>query len=462
MNSSISNKTDPATLLRNEIEILFTQIRLMELYVKRAQASAAHEADHLRHQHRSELALLRAELEQKEQALAARELDPTRNDFQIELHSLHARLEDIQHTLQERQSTIADLERQLQSRQRDLGDPLEQNQAEAIGQGYTDEMAALRKTIEAKDRSLHELQTVFNNLQTDSNAVINELRGQLDEQQALASQSDFKLKQAKSQITEILEQKTQLELVRKQTERLQSAQAEQMRAGVRAEIELLESQLEQREVELQTKQTLLERYNEEAQKINFEAECMRQRIAEQEATIRRFEEQTASLESERLRQSEAEPVELQLQEKLKTNPLEEDETTTRRREHDLQGATHALLSDAKETHLLLASRNEELMRVKAEMNLLQERAAEIEFSAKLVEESAASENQKMRTEYQAHVALLQAELSQKEWELAEQQARVSGMEQSFNARVQELQTQLAEKQALLENAIGPFGAVNRC
>ncbi|MEX0804243.1 MAG: hypothetical protein WD688_13140 [Candidatus Binatia bacterium] len=348
MNSSISNKTDPAILLRNEIEILFTQIRLMELYVKRAQASAAHEADHLRRQHQSELALLRADLEQKEQALAARELEPTRNEFQIELHSLHARLEDIQHTLQERQSTIADLEQQIQSRQHDLGDPLEQNQAEAIRQGYIDEIAALRRTIEAKDRLLHERQTVFNSLQTDSNAVINDLRGQLAEQQALASQSDFKLKQAKSRITEILEQKTQLELVRKQTERLQFAQAEQMRAGVRAEIELLESQLEQREVELQTKQTLLERHNEEAQKINFAAECMRQRIAEQEATIRRFEEQTAPLESERLRQAEAELTELR------------------------------------------------------------------------------------------------------------------GMEQSFNARIQELQTQLAEKQALLENAIGPFGSVNRC
>ncbi|MPZ78465.1 MAG: hypothetical protein GEU77_18330 [Deltaproteobacteria bacterium] len=348
MNSSISHKTDPATLLRNEIEILFTQIRLMELYVKRAQASAAHEADHLRHQHRSELALLRAELEQKEQTLAARELKPTRNDFQIELHSLHAQLENIQHTLQERQSTIADLERQLQSRQSDLGDLLEQNQAEAIGQGYIDEIADLHRTIEAKDRLLHEHQTVFNSLQTDSNAVIDELRGQLDEQQALANQTDFKLKQAKSRITEILEQKTQLELVQKQTERLQSAQAEQMRAGARAEIELLESQLEQREVELQTKQTLFERHNEEAQKIHFEAEYMRQRIAEQEATIRRFAEQTSSVESERLRQAEAELTELR------------------------------------------------------------------------------------------------------------------GMEQSFNARIQELQTQLAEKQALLENAIGPFGAVNRC
>ena len=348
MNSSTSNKTDPATLLRNEIEILFTQIRLMELYVKRAQASAAQEADHMRHQHQSELALLRAELEQKERALASRQREPIGSEFQIELHSLHAQLEDIQHTLQERQVTIADLERQLHSRQHDFGDPLKQNQAEAIRQGYIDEIAALRETIETKDRLLHERQTVFNSLQTDLNAVINDLRDRLDEQQTLTSQSDFKLKQAKSQITEILEQKTQLELVRKQTERLQSAQSDKMRAGVRAEIELLEGQLKQKEIELQTKQTLLERHNEEAQKIHFQAECMRQRIAEQEATIRRFEEQTAPLESERLRQAEAELI------------------------------------------------------------------------------------------------------------------RLRGMEQSFNARIQELQTQLEETQALLENVLAPFGAVNRC
>jgi len=46
-------KSDPAILLLNEIDILLAQTRLMELYLKQAQATAANENARLHEQYES-------------------------------------------------------------------------------------------------------------------------------------------------------------------------------------------------------------------------------------------------------------------------------------------------------------------------------------------------------------------------------------------------------------------------
>ena len=69
MDQSSFINSDPSILLLNEIEILLAQTRLIELYLKQAQATAANETARLNQQHQTELASLRA-------ALAARENIP--------------------------------------------------------------------------------------------------------------------------------------------------------------------------------------------------------------------------------------------------------------------------------------------------------------------------------------------------------------------------------------------------
>ena len=59
---------DPSLALIND-EILSTQVRLMELYVKQAQATAANESARTQERLQAELAELQAELEQKNRAL---------------------------------------------------------------------------------------------------------------------------------------------------------------------------------------------------------------------------------------------------------------------------------------------------------------------------------------------------------------------------------------------------------
>jgi hypothetical protein len=69
-------------------------------------------------------------------------------------------------------------------------------------------------------------------------------------------------------------------------------------------------------------------------------------------------------------------------------------------------------------------------------------------SATTRNEAAASEDvERMRTEFQAQLALLQAELSQKEWALEEQRASASGMDQQYRDQIEALRRQLARTEA---------------
>ena len=100
--------------------------------------------------------------------------------------------------------------------------------------------------------------------------------------------------------------------------------------------------------------------------------------------------------------------------------------------------------DAEEKHLLLASRNEELVRVKAEMDLLQGQISELNSSSRRIQKSAETECAKMRSEFQAQVAFLQAELSQRDWTLQEREAAQKVVEQGLRAKIGQLELQLAQ------------------
>jgi DNA repair exonuclease SbcCD ATPase subunit len=118
--------------------------------------------------------------------------------------------------------------------------------------GEVEEVAALQGAIEAKDLKLQEREAQFDALEKRLNGAINDLRGHLTEKEILLDQRESDYQQAKTMVTQILEQKIQLETLQKQTERLLSAQAEQIRSGIRAELEALEKQLTATRSELQS------------------------------------------------------------------------------------------------------------------------------------------------------------------------------------------------------------------
>jgi chromosome segregation ATPase len=308
-------------------------------------------------------------------------------------------------------------------------------------QCHIDEVAALQQAIGAKELLLRQRQAAFEALEERLNSTIEQLSADLNEKQTLIGQNEIKSQQAKAEINAIVEQKTRLEMLQKQTERLLSAQAEQIRASVRAEIQSLERQLTEKQSELQ----------------NCEAGAtdLQHRLAEMQLLSETRAVQIEDLKAQNVRLSQEmsrhQPVKLGTGSCASHEPGDGWEPRLHPNNHDSQTAETSggraigsLRRDAEEKHLLLASRNEELMRVKSEMELLQGEVSELKLSGKRFQDSAEAESAKMRTEFQAQLAFLQAELSQRDWALQEGQAAQKVIEQGLRAKIGELEARLAQ------------------
>jgi chromosome segregation ATPase len=118
---------------------------------------------------------------------------------------------------------------------------------------------------------------------------------------------------------------------------------------------------------------------------------------------------------------------LELELKRREVALREREMELRRLDQTLRAEIDALRADADEKRALLQNRNEQLIRVKSELDRLHQRAAELENAAR-EETAAAIANERMRDELKGQVAVLQSQLAQREFELATRQATVDGLE----------------------------------
>jgi chromosome segregation ATPase len=325
-----------------------------------------------------------------------------------------------------------------------------------------DEVAALQQAIGAKELLLREREAAFEALEQRLNSTIEQLSADLNEKQTLIGQNEIKSQQAKADISEIVEQKTRLEMLQKQTERLLSAQAEQIRAGVRAEIQSMERQLIDKGSELQKCQAC--------------AMDLRHRLAEMQLLSETRAVQIEDLKAETVRLSleinRREPVKLgtgsggdhdfghgrepeaasgEISAALDTNSHNSEKAETPAWDEIM-----TLRHDAEEKNLLLASRNEELVRVKAEMDLLQSELSELKSSNKRIQESAKTECAEMRSEFQAQVAFLQAELSQRDWTLQEREAAQKVLEQGLRAKIGQLEVQLEQVKTSTEGPAQEF------
>jgi hypothetical protein len=72
------------------------------------------------------------------------------------------------------------------------------------------------------------------------------------------------------------------------------------------------------------------------------------------------------------------------------------------------------------------------------------------------EAATAAETERMSTEYHAQLALLQAELSQKEWALEEQRAATSSIEQQYRQETEALRKRLADQESKAKEAKDEF------
>jgi hypothetical protein len=126
-------------------------------------------------------------------------------------------------------------------------------------------------------------------------------------------------------------------------------------------------------------------------------------------------------------------------------PLQNQDVSRFEIEQSLREELERLIQQAEEKSQILQTRNDELVTVKAARDALQERLNEILITTAEKENAALAELERMRSEFQAQLALLQAELSQKDWALQEREALSQTLEQNYRHET-DLLRQLLEKE----------------
>jgi len=161
------------------------------------------------------------------------------------------------------------------------------------------------------------------------------------------------------------------------------------------------------------------------------------------AEIDDLKEQLAALNQQRVQ-----PLSVNVPLEKQRHALTRDDDFSRREmEQSLRREIERLVHEAEEKNQILRNRNDELVTVKATVDALQERLSATETTTAGKESAAEVELERMRSEFQAQLALLQAELSQKDWALQEREAMSQSLEQNYRHEIDSLRRRLDEEKS---------------
>ena len=446
------------------------------------------------------------------QEAAQHQLEQARVGFEAQLTELRDLLAQKEQALQERAATITEIDRNLRAQIGDLESHLGGQQA--LLAGRDGELAALRSDLDAKERSLADQRASLTALETERRTLSEALEARLAQSRDLVASKDSELElvrsehaalrdqiaerhaaeiavlsarvsegqslldhraselqQAHSEIAALREQATQVELLQKQTERLLSAQAEQIRDRVSSELAALDACLKQKERELQTEQDSAAEsqvgLHGNIERLQTEREEKRLLLEERDHEISDLKEQSRNLR-ERLAQLESSNQQVQADDAAaleRNREVQQAELTALREE--LRTKAEALAGQQ-------ASANDLEAKLLAQITDLQEQLADargllesgeesldtvqMEFSARLEQKDQALEA------IQSRAADLDATLNSKIQELqarvVEQEARANELQRRQDAQRTELQEQLAATQRQLEERQQAFDSAN--
>jgi chromosome segregation ATPase len=195
----------------------------------------------------------------------------------------------------------------------------------------------------------------------------------------------------------------------------------------------------------------LETRNDEIRALESKISELVERI-DQAEIARREAEATTTGEIEQIRrQSQTELAARQAESEQRVEAFQQREAALLSSEQDLRLEIDRLRAEVAEKHSLLEDRNDELLRVKAEIDALRERIADLESAVKQAERESQIKPDHTAEHVPTAVDSLWEALSQKERVSEERQAAVNDLEQNFQAQIDSLRSELAEKEALLEN-----------
>ena len=436
---------------RSEITTLADRMQELEHAKATGERNASLEIERVREQHLEELEELRADLVQRQLALeeektSARLLGDNLKD---ELRRLEAQLSekhDLLHrdelALQEHRSEIAALRQELARSEfaRRQTETLASTQAEQIRERVKAEIGTLDAQLREKEDALKSLADRGRELESK----IDDLQRQLAEKEPLIASRDVEVKELRVQAGELRSQITHLERTQGEKLEQQRVAAGQLEQNLRIRVSDLQN-------ELAEKLALLEARNHEVGALESKVTEFVERIDRSEAALDQARA-TAAGEIEQMRQqSQAELTARQAEIEGKVEALQKHEAELYATEQNLQAEMNVLRAEVAEKRSLLENRNDELLRVKLEADSLQDRIAYLESAAQQAELESLHPSARAEEQTGPDLDRLWEELSQKEQMLEQRQTAVNDLEQGFQAQIDSLRSELAEKQALLEN-----------
>ena len=440
---------------RSEITTLRDRVHELESTKAETETNAFAGIERFKEQYQLELAGLRAELAQSQLVLDEREttIRALEEDLNSEIHRLEAQLAEKQtlldrghRELQEKGSEISALREEISQSEfaRRQTEMLAATQAEQIRELVKAEVGALDTQLKEKESALKVATDRARELESLFNAKIADLQMQLAEKQSLMQGRDIELTDLRSQISDLLSQINDLERANAKALEQQRIAASRLEQDLHLQVTELQTQLAETLVVLGTR-------NDEIQALESKITGLFELTGRGQADLEQAEA-TAHTEIEQIRrQSQAELAARQVEIDQSTEALQQREAALYSAEHNLQLEINALRTEVTEKHSLLESRNEELLRVKTELDSFQERITYLESIASEAEVESLHKTEREGEQTRIELDKLWDELSQKDRVLEERQAAVNDLEKNFQAQISGPCIELTERQALLES-----------
>ena len=441
----------PSLVVVND-EILSTQLRLMELYVKQAEAVAANEAARAQERFQTELTALQEELKQKEIALETQQTlsHQTDQDLRAEVQELRARLLATQCSLQVRQTEldfarsdahalhqrIAQSESTLQKAYASI-----EIEVARARETWQEELSALEGQLERKESSLRLLQASGKEVEGKLCSEIQDLRSQLAAKAELLKNRTDELENAQRETTLLRRHMQQFALTGAQTEAAAS-EAIRNRETLQAELASLRTAFEQKDVSLQQNQRATRELEE---RLSGQLRDLQRELAEKQGLLEARGQEVGELA--------AKTNDLQEQitclELANKQTAKEAKAAARAIEDSLRVRVQELETTVSEKAQLLQNRTAELESTQSETVLLRQHIQQLELTAAQTE-AAASEATRIRETLQAELVALRTTVEQKNLSLQQDHAATRELAERLTAQLHDLQGELAEKQGLLE------------
>jgi chromosome segregation ATPase len=420
-----------------------------------AETNAFAERDRFKEEHQLELAELRADLHQKQLVLDERQstILTLERELSTGMHRLESQLAEQQTLLEHGSQELREKDLQLSALREELAqsefsrkqtEMLAATQAEQIRERVKKEIGVLDTQLKEKENALKVMAEGGRELESALNAKIADLQKQLTEEQSRMERKNRELTDLQSQTNGLLIQIHDLE-------RSNANTLEQQRAAASLVEQELHLQVTELQGQLAEKLTLLGSRHDDIQALESRITDLVKGIGQAEVALKQAEATAASEIDQIRRQSQAELAARQAETDRKAEALQQREAALNSAEQDRQLEINGLRAEVAEKHSLLQDRNDELLRVKAELDTFQERIAHLEAAVKQAELESQQKAEQAGESTRIELDKLWNELIQKEQALEERQVAVNDLQQNFQTQIDSLRSELAEKQALLEN-----------